>query len=177
MTLVHRASFGLAVCGVRSKHTQTAAKSKRKCCHSLDAGQLQGEYKACQQCIGEYYLDLKTFSSSRDPALRSLFSRRCEERGRASHKQQPITQTLVIHRSASQNLISFHFCGRETTGGKRHCFKMWVSKPALLRDLTFVLKEKHNLGRNFSKACKKKCNKMLKYTTDIYTQPTTMVKW
>lgn len=93
MTSVDTVSFLVLACGMALKHTKIEA-SKRKCCHSLEVCQLQREYKACQQCIGEYYLDLKTFSSSRDPAQRSLFSRRCEERGSASNNRQPINWVL-----------------------------------------------------------------------------------
>lgn len=134
MTLVHRA------CGVRPKHSQTVAQSKRKCCHNLDLLQLQGEQKACQQCIGEYYLDLKTFSSSKDPALRSPFSRRCEERGRASYKQRPMKRTVDSWRSVPQKLINFHFhrevetgMGKERNVGK----KAWATE-----GFNFVVKSK-----------------------------------
>lgn len=38
-----------------------------------------GEYKACQQCIGEYYLDLKTFSSSRSCTEISVLTQMCRK--------------------------------------------------------------------------------------------------
>lgn len=43
------------------------------------AREREREYKACQQCMWEYYLDLKTFSSSRSCAEISVLTQMCRK--------------------------------------------------------------------------------------------------
>lgn len=70
--------FKVLACGTELGHTERK-REKRKCCHRLEVCQLQREYKACQQCIGEYYLDLKTFSSSRSCTEISVLTQMCRK--------------------------------------------------------------------------------------------------
>lgn len=63
---------------VEFRHAETKER-KKEMLSRLDVCQSQREYKACQQCIGEYYLDLKTFSSSRSSTEISVLTQMCRK--------------------------------------------------------------------------------------------------
>lgn len=70
---------------------------ERKCCHELEVSPIQYECKACQQCIGEYYLDLKTFSSSRSRTEISVLTQTCRK-GQRLQQTRANEQRHSVHR-------------------------------------------------------------------------------
>lgn len=63
-----------------STENQGICQERGKVATGLEACLMQSQNKACQQCRGEYYLDLKTFSSSRSCAEIPVLTHMCRKR-------------------------------------------------------------------------------------------------
>lgn len=130
-------------------HALTWREEKRKCCHWLEGGQdpareREREYKACQQFMWEYYLDLKTFSSTRSCAEISVLTQMCRKGEALATKWKANELGHPVHRSdlpLAWLINAPVFRGRLGRGGEEKPFPTFS-------DLSVILTQKKTLGWN-----------------------------